>query len=301
VDLADLVAAVSLRQILRRLARERLVHFAILGALIFWAAPASRDNTRISLTSAELAALRAAQAQRLGVTALDAGHTAEVDRRAIEDEVLYREGLRLGLDRGDPVMRRHLVQKMLVLAEDLAGATREPTADEIASYFARTRNRWRVAERLHIIHVFAARRETLLALADQVRASPPGVAPPLGDAFPHARDLHGSREDLAASYGDEFATAVAQLGTGTWSAPIQSRFGWHLVEILDRDAGRPAELAEVADRVRLELAVERRHDAIAKFLAQAFARYHVDIDGKPMTDYQPTARLALRTQPSAED
>jgi hypothetical protein len=294
VDLADLVAAV-------RLLRERLVHFALLGAVIFWIAPASRDDTRISLTSGELAALHAAQAQRLGVAVLDTGHTAEVDRRAIEDEVLYREALRLGLDRGDAVVRRHLVQKMLVLAEDLAGATREPSSDQIAAYFARTRDRWRVAERLHAIHVFAARRETLVAIADQVRASPPGTPPPLGDAFPHNRDLRGSRDDLAATYGGDFAAAVDQLPTGTWSAPIQSRFGWHLVELVERDTGRPAELAEVADRVRLEYAIERRHDAIAQFLAQAFARYQVDIDGQLVSSYEPTPRLALRTQPSAED
>ena len=294
MDVTDLVVAM-------KILKERVVHFAVIGLVIFWIAPAPGDGNRISLTGRELDALRAAQAQRLGVTALSGARSDEVERRAIEDEVMYREALRLGLDRGDAVVRRHLVQKMLVLAEDLAGASREPTGEEVAAYFERTRDRWRVDEQLHVIHVFAARRETLVELADAVRAAPPGVPPPLGDAFPRSRDLHGSRDDLAASYGGDFADAVAQLPVATWSAPIASRFGWHLVFVVGRDRGRPAMIAEVADRVRLELAVERRHDAIAQFLAQAFARYRIDVDGKPVTRYRPTPRLALRTQPSAED
>ncbi len=296
MDLADLVATV-----IRAILRERIVQFLAIGAVIFMLAPASRDAREISLHASELGALRAAQAERLGVGALSDERRAEVDRRAIEDEVLYREALRLGLDRGDAVVRRHLVQKMLLLAEDLAGATREPTADEIAAYFARTRERWRVDEQLHVIHVFAAHRETLVQIADAVRAAPDGAPPPLGDAFPKSRDVRASRDDLAASFGTDFANAVAALPDGTWSAPIESRYGWHLVKVADRGAGRLATLPEVAERVRLEYAVERRHQAIAQFLAQAFARYRVDIDGTPVEDYVPTERLALRTLPSAED
>jgi hypothetical protein len=141
----------------------------------------------------------------------------------------------------------------------------------------------------------------LVGLEEAVGAAPPDAPPPLGDAFPRSRDLHATRDDLAATYGADFADAVAKLPVGAWSGPIESRFGWHLVRVVERGPGRPATLPEVVDRVRLELAVARRHDAIARFLAQAFARYTVDIDGTPVTSYRPTARVALRSQPSAED
>lgn len=296
MDVADLVAAV-----IRALVRERMVHFVVLGALIFAIAPRPTSPTRISLSSSYLGALRAAQARKLGVAALSEDRTSEVDRRAIEDEVLYREALRLGLDRDDPIARRHLVQKMLVLAEDITGASREPTPDEVRGYFERTRDRWRVDERVHLIHVFAGRRETLVGLDSAVHAAPTGAPPPLGDAFPRSRDVRGSRADLAATYGDDFADAAMQLPVGAWSTPIPSRFGWHLVEIVEHDAGRLAEFAEVADRVRLELAVERRHDGIARYLEKAAARYEIDIDGTPVEGYTPTKRVAMRSQPSAED
>jgi hypothetical protein len=279
-----------------------MVHFLVLGALIFaFARGTAEPRTKITLSSTYVAALRTAQAQKLGVTALPDERASEVERRAIEDEVLYREALRLGLDRDDAVLRQHLVQKMLLLAEDLSGATREPAREDLVAYFEHTRSRWRLAERVRVFHVFATKRATLESIGDAVRAAPADEPPPLGDAFPHARDLRASRDDLAATYGEDFADAATRLPVGTWSSPIQSRFGWHLIKVVSHDQGRAAAFEEVADRVRLEYAIERRHAAIARYLVKAFAHYEVEVDGAPVRDYAPTERLALRTAPSAED
>ncbi len=299
MDVADLVAAVIA---LRWLAGNRIVHFVVLGALIFAFAHGRADSrTKISVPRAYVDGLRVAQAHKLGVPRLSDERAGDVERRAIEDEVLYREALRLGLDRDDAVLRQHLVEKMLLLAEDLAGASREATRDELVAYYERTRDRWRLAEGVHLVHVFAVKRDTLVRIAADVRAAPRDVPPPLGDAFPHSRDVRGSRVDLAATYGDELADAAMALPAGAWSEPLPSRFGWHLVYVIEHVAGRPASFDEVAARVRLDYAVEQRHAAIARYLAKAFARYQVDIDGAPVTDYAPTERLALRTAPSAED
>ena len=290
-------------RLLSRLLRDRLVHFAVAGALLFALAPAV-DDSRVSVSRGYLQSLHAAQARRLGVQKLSLERAAEVDRRALEDEVLYREAVRLGLDRDDGLVREHLIQKMLLLAEDLDGASREPTRDEVKGYFERTRDRWRDDERVHLVHVFATRRELAESLADAVHAADaahPDLAPPVGEAFARSRDVRGSREDFAASYGDRFADAVFALEPGQWSAPLESRFGWHLVKVLQHAAGAQASFDEVYDRVRLEYAVVHRHEAIAHFLEQAFHRYHVDIDGAPVRGYEPTERLALRTTPSQED
>jgi peptidyl-prolyl cis-trans isomerase C len=300
VDVAHLVAPVRL---LSRLLRDRLVHFVAAGGLLFAIAP-SVDESRVSLSGGYLQSLHGAQARRLGVRQLSIEGAGEVDRRAIEDEVLYREAVRLGLDRDDGVLREHLIQKMLLLAEDLGGASREPTRDEVRAYFDRTRDRWRQDERVHLVHVFATRRDLAAGLADAVRAADaarPDAPPPLGEAFARSRDVHGSHDDYAASYGQEFADAVFALRPGAWSVPVESRFGWHLVKVLEHTPGAPAEFEDVYDRVRLDYAIVHRHEAVAHFLAQAFRRYHVDVDGAPIRDYSPTERLALRSTPSEED
>jgi hypothetical protein len=278
----------------------------VLGGLLFALAPRRDDPSRVALTRRDLAALHAAQASRLGVPSLSPRQTAEVDARAIEDEVLYREALRFGLDRGDNVVRQHLVQKMLLLAEDMAGATRTPDESDLRSFYDATRDRWRRGDSIRFIHVFANRRESLVALggaagvADAERASP-GKPPPLGDAFPSSRDVTSERSGLAAVYGDSFASDVFAEDTGAWGEPIESKFGWHLVKVLSRDPGRPASFDEVRDALALEWAIDRRHKAIAAFLERAFDRYDVTIDGERAPRPRPAARLARRLDPSAED
>ncbi len=289
--------------IVSRLLRDRLVHFLAAGGVLFALAPAV-DRTRVSVTGDYLQSLHASQAKRLGVAKLSDERANEVDRRALEDEVLYREAVRLGLDRDDGLVREHLIQKMLLLAEDLGGASREPTRAEVKAYFDRTRDRWRQDERVHLVHVFATRRETAVGLLDATRAADalhPGAVPPVGEAFARSRDVRGSRADFAASYGDQFADAVFSLPPGAWSEPVESRFGWHLVKVMEHAPGAPAAFDDVFERVRLEYAVVHRHEAIAHFLEQAFQRYHVDVDGSPVHDYRATERLALRSAPSQED
>jgi hypothetical protein len=245
------------------------------------------------------------QASRLGIGSLSAAQADEVDERAIEDDVLYREALRLGLDRGDNVVRQHLVQKVLLLAEDMAGATRTPTEDDLRAYYEATRTQWRRDSSVRFVHVFAAQRERILSLVvvvrDAERTSPATEPPSVGDPFPASRDVTSKRAAVATVYGEPFASAVFAQAVGSWGEPVESKLGWHLVKVVSRDEGRQATFEEARDALVLDWAVDQRHRAIAAFLARAFERYDVSVDGVPMTRAAGRPRLARRLDPSGED
>src|SRR5438105_4030229 len=101
------------------LLKSPLLHFVVIGAVIFAVAPKREDPRRVEVSSAQLHAFESSQALRDGVAALDPARAHEVQSRAIEDEVLYREAVRLGLDRDDAIIRQRLIQKLLLLVEDL--------------------------------------------------------------------------------------------------------------------------------------------------------------------------------------
>jgi hypothetical protein len=288
-----------MRSILARAAKSRALHFLVLGGALYALTPKRDDPYKVAIASRELDALHAAQASRAGVP-LSKREIDEVDERAIEDAVLYREALRYGLDRGDNVVRQHLVQKMLLLAEDMAGATRAPTDEDLRAYYAATQARWTRGEKVHFVHVFAARHDAIAALAPVARASRE-TPPMVGDAFPSSRDVTATREGVLAVYGDPFAQAVFAQEQDAWGDPIESKFGWHLVKVLGREAGRPASFEEVRGELALEWAVDRRHKAIAAFLTRAFERYEVTVDGARQPPRRLTQRLARRLDPSGED
>src|SRR5262245_36529032 len=97
--------------ILHTIERATLTQFVAIGIAIFALAPRPPDARRIEITSAELAIVKAAEASRHGARALEATKTAEVTARVIEDRMLFAEGVRLGLDRGDPIIEQRVVQK----------------------------------------------------------------------------------------------------------------------------------------------------------------------------------------------
>ncbi len=294
-----------MRSMLGALGRSRAVHFALTGALLFHFAPRRDDPSKVAIATRDLAALHSLQASRLGVPALSQKQIDEVDERAIEDDVLYREALRFGLDRNDAVVKQHLVQKMLLLAEDMAGATRTPTESDLRAYYEATRGRWTRDASVRFIHVFATRHDTIVSLVRDVReaerVAPLTQPPAVGDAFPASRDVTAKRASIAAVYGEPFAAAVFAQPTGDWGDPVESKLGFHLVKVVSRDAGRPATFEEVRDELALEWAVDKRHQAIAAFLAQAFERYDVRIDGVRRTRTTHLPRMARRLDPSGED
>jgi len=288
----------ALRAAAARAARSPLVHFIVIGGAIFALAPRREDTHRIDVPSVALASLQRAQAARDGVPSLSAAQTHEVDARAIEDEVLAREALRLGLDKDDPIIRQRLIQKLLLLVEDMGGASRAPTDDELRAYLAANAARFEQPARVHFVHVFATRREGLPA-KDTLDVQ--GV-PAAGEPFPYARDVHASRDELARNYGAVFAAAAFEPSLGaSWSEPVASTFGWHRVRIVDRQSAHPAAFDEVRSTITLDYALDKRAAVVGAYLKKTVGEYRIDIDGKPVVGFVPTQRIAVRSDPSAED
>jgi hypothetical protein len=282
----------------RHLARTRLVQFLAIGAAIFAIAPRPRDDRRIEISARDLAIIGAAEAARHGARTLDPAKAGEVTARVVEDKLLFREGVRMGLDRDDPIIEQRVVQKVLLLAESLGGATREPSDAELRDVYARALERYRQAPRYHLMHVFAARPDDLPAAV----GLDPTALPRAGEPFPLPREVHATAEELRRSYGASFADAVAALAPSRgYSAPIRSSFGWHRVRVVDIAPGSTLAFDAVKRQIAFDLALSRREDAVRRFLAQTAARYEIVVAGARLDSFQPPLRLARHESASGED
>jgi len=288
----------SLPGILGRARRSRLLHFAAIGGALYALASRGEERRVVELDAAVLAEFRDAQAKKLDVARQSEEGRREVDGRANEDEILYREALRLRLDRDDPIVRQRLVQKLLLLVEDLGGASRDPSRAELRAHFESTRERWRRPSRYHFVHVFAARLEALPP-AESIAGAV--AAPPAGEAFPYPRDATSSRDEVARLFGASFTEGVVALGEGDVSAPLRSPFGWHRVRLVARLAGAPAAFEEVEKDVHLDYLLTKREEVVGAYLTETAASYDVRIGGATLRGFVPTRRVAARTEGSAED
>lgn len=196
----------------------------------------------------------------------------------LEDEVLYREALARGLDAGDPVVRRRLVQKMRLLLETSVDVA-EPDQAEVRAWIDADPGRYGGIARVDLDHVFLSRSLRGAALGAQAEALAAmlrsGGAAPASDPHPAGADLRGAdARQLDRLFGEALAAELARLPQGEWRGPLRSALGLHLVRIHARELRAP-DYAAVADRARRDLLLERRREATRLALGELKARYGV--------------------------
>jgi len=268
--------------------REPLLHFVVLGAVVFalhrlLAPPA--PSRQIVVTEALRRGMRQEHLRRQGAAPTAAEEDAII-QRYVDTEVMVREALALGLDRGDIIVRRRLVQKMEFLNEGLEPIS-EPTDADLQAYLDAHEERYALAERVSLEHVFVSAsghpidgeavavelREQLLAGADPAR---------LGEPFLRGREFRGQSErDLAAIFGPAFARAVVGLRPEEWSKPVASSYGLHLVRVSERQAGHRPALDAVRREVRRDWQEERRDAAARAAFHRLRERYDIRIEEAP--------------------
>lgn len=264
-----------------RVVREPLLHFALVGALLF-AVDAQRRrgrDERIVLPRDFVEALRQEGAVA-GVSPRDALH-ARVERW-IDDEVLYREAMALGLDKGDPIVRRRLIQKMELAIEDARPI--EPTDAELEAYQKAHAARYALPTRIAFDQVFFSidrGAEAAKSAAESARATilSGGDWTKLGDPSTSGQSIPMQGVDaLAGTHGAPFAAAVAGAKKGEWSLPLVSKHGVHLVRPMNVEGARDPALSEVRSRVLGDLVDERRAEAKRTAMTKLRARYAVKVE-----------------------
>ena len=299
---------------MKRLLREPLIHFLLIGALVFGfyslmpsgrPATASSKEIRLSLDEiAQLTLLHQSQWRR-PPTPQELQRLVE---NKVQQEVLYREALAMSLDKDDEIVKRRMAQKMQFLAEDMAAA-REPTTAELMSWFEQNHAKFAQPPRLSFRHLyFSPDRRGARARDDaqQALASLAGqpvdakIASSLADPFmfqEHYRDR--APDYLAKEFGPPFALAVARLAPGSWQGPIESGFGWHLVFVDSVIPGGVPAFEEVEADVRSAWLGEQKALAWDKAYKAMRAKYTVLLPAPPDSAAAAASSAQLSKGPAA--
>ncbi len=273
--------------------REPLVHFLLLGSLLFgvWAAlgPEPPIERRIVVDNADVARMVSVW-QRQWRRPPTARELEGLIESHIREEILYREALSLGLDRDDSIVRRRLNQKMEFLAEDLATQS-EPTTAELQAFLESHPERFRTPPRISLEHLFFSNDGgDAEARAAAVLAAGPTAEK--GDRFIlGARHAEKTPDQLTQIFGTIFSRAVTDLPPGSWQGPVLSGYGAHLVRVLERTDSRDPVLDEVAEQVRAELLRDRRRTANAELYEAMKARYDIQLEFDAADDRASPDRL----------
>lgn len=294
---------------LKRLLREPLLHFALLGVAAFMVygyilelrgEDTSANEIRLSLDDLAQLEIMFESQWRRPPTAEE--FTALVENR-IREDVLYREALAMGLDKNDTIVKRRMAQKMQFLAED-AAVERAPTREELRAWFQANADDFGLPPRISFRHLYfsgdrrtAPKDDAMQALAGitgEPEDSPRADA--VGDPFMF-QDYYGDRtsSEIAREFGPEFAEAVMTLAPGTWQGPVKSGYGWHLVFVDSLIPGRIPAFEEVEPDVKVAWLDEKKSEAWRAAYEAMRAKYTISLPAPPEEAIAAAAERASGT------
>lgn len=201
-------------------------------------------------------------------------------QQAVRDGLLPRH---TGLTAPEP---DEAMRQTLEAMVDKAVTTPEPTEDECQRYYEANKPQFMVGQALHVRHILFAvtpgvnvhaltihAEKALLELTGK-EASPERFARLASELSNCPSSQLGGDlgwigpDDCAPELANElFHQKHAQWGMGVHPRLIHTRFGFHIIEVLNRRAGKLPAYAEVRQRIAALLAMQSRARALHQYIS----------------------------------
>ena len=271
---------------IRRLLGEPMLHFVLIGIALFAAynrwSPARSSGNRIVVTQGVVDDLVTQYMAARGRAPLPNELKSLIDSY-VREEILYREGVTLGLDRDDIVVKRRVRQKLEVMAEEEA-STAAPTDQQLEAYLAAHPAQFVQPAVVTFEQIFLGSNTSGPVVQRAVATTHDGLQRGLDPAtfgqptLLPARMTRIESDVVARSFGQRFAAALESAPVGGWSGPAESDYGLHYIRVLERTPAVMPPLADVRGQVVREWENERRQRARNDSYAKMRGTYEVRIE-----------------------
>ena len=252
--------------------REPLLYFVFGGALIWAFGPRSGDDSdrAVDLSPALIEGLEREEVARTGRMPRTAVERGAMISRFLRDEVLFREALRLGLDAGDVIVRRRMIQKMEFLLRE--GDLSEPSDADLSAFLRAHAVRFHQPPRYSFEHRFWRSSGAAHEGLQRLRA---GAAAP-GEPFVLGRSIGPQAEPrLVDQWGEAFVGALREAPPGAWVGPVQSSYGHHAIYLFTREPERLPALEEIRPGVLAEWRERARESAFEESMQRLIEQYEI--------------------------
>jgi hypothetical protein len=259
----------------RRIAAEPLLHFVLLGALVFTADHLlwvkRGDPLTIEVPESAYQEARSLTQAGMNREATEADLKILIDRW-VDNEVLYREGLALSLDKGDTAIRDRVIFKALGVAQ--AGLELPAYDDKtLKAWFETNHARYDTPARFDFLEAVVAGEQTperLQAFVESLNGRGHSDVDSSLNVFKER-----PRANLVGSYGEAFAAALEQARpAGEWLL-VSASSGPRVVRLQQLKPAEPASYESVKDRVLQDWKDETMAQMTTREVRQMGRKYSV--------------------------
>jgi len=246
---------------MNKLLREPLIHFLLLGGLLFALYSflnkdeIDPEDYTVHITQSDVDRLVKAYQKNWNASP-DSATLAAIIEEEVNTELLYREALRMDLDHNDEIIRRRLKQKFEFLVKDLVSLEQASESD-LQTFYKDHPELYQSPKTISFSQIYFSpdkRRnpqQDASTLFSQINnQDSPATFKEKGDDF-HLPS-HFTRKDKEAvrqEFGKQFADALFQIDEQGWRSPLSSGYGYHLVYIDTILSSAPISFDRVQERV----------------------------------------------------
>ena len=260
--------------------RTRILIFFIVGLLIFFldvAFNSDESDKDIYISDQELTSLITAWKSQVGRNPTDE-EIVKIINNLVEEEILYREALSLGLDREDRIIKRRLAQKITFLKQETL--PENPNQEDLRQFYDENKEKYYIKPSYSFTHLFFAKETDSLARSIEALNDLLADATSI-DSDPYLLGKNftdKTLEEIARNFGNNFIVAFDDMEPNKWSGPFKSSFGHHLVLLKDFEGGYYPSFNEIRDQVLSDYLTMNKENAVNQYINNVKSEYRIIIN-----------------------
>lgn len=193
----------------------------------------------------------------------------------INEEILYREALKLELDKNDRIIKRRLAQKVEFLKQD----DHQPSVEDIEDFYNENKSKYIVEDLFTFSHYFFSNKDNSDVKSKESLNKILNGESVDSDPFILGNDLNlMSKNDIQKNFGNSFYENLALMDENQWSGPIASDYGFHIVFIKNKISGYVPGLNQIYQKVYSDYIIIKRRENVITFLDEIKQEYQVIIN-----------------------
>ena len=236
----------------------------------------SYDETEIYISDQEIISLVTAWKSQVGRNPND-DEIARIINNLVEEEILYREALLLGLDKEDRIIKRRLAQKISFLKQETL--PKAPSIEELTKYFKTNKEKYYIDSKYTFTHYFfSAENDSYKRSINSYDDITNGVNVNSDPFLLGKNFIDVSSREIDNDFGSNFSLYFKDIEIDKWHGPYKSAFGHHIIFVTQIVEGYYPELSTVLQRVEVDFMLNQRDIQLENYLNEIRSKYKIYIN-----------------------
>ena len=236
----------------------------------------SYDEKEIYISDQEIISLVSAWKSQVGRNPTD-DEIVRIINNLVEEEILYREALNLGLDQDDKIIKRRLAQKISFLKQESIVDT--PSNNELLDYFNNNKDKYFIEPTFTFTHYYFSNENDALERSNEATNQISNNLNVSSDPFFLGKNfVDVSLKSIKSDFGENFATYFNNFKINEWSDPVESAYGYHIILVINSNDGYYPDITMVLKQVEIDLLQSKRDKAVSEYLDNIKSEYKIYIN-----------------------